>query len=420
MQTPTDLDVLRRRVQHAIDGQIAGATQSLAAIGDETAPLVSAVSGLLTGGKGLRAGFLYWGYRAAGGADSDALVRLAASMEFFQGAALLHDDVMDRSDTRRGMPSAHRAVAALHQQRGWAGDPDRFGEGTAILAGDLCLTWCDEMYATCGLPGEELARGRQLFDTMRTQLMGGQFLDLLESARGWDGLDLEARVASARQVIRFKSAKYTIEHPLLIGALVGGAPDGALAPLSDYGLALGEAFQLRDDLLGVFGDPEATGKPAGDDLREGKRTVLVAHALDAASDSQREIVESLLGRDDLELEGVEAIRRVLVDTGAVDQLEDLITALAEDACRAVDRARETGSYAAPAVDVLEAHVAVSTARRPLAQIPTARRSRRPIPALAPGPRHTAYAIGSRPGHPEGAAPRSQKASSCARRRISVL
>src|SRR6478735_3151087 len=332
VQTPTDLDVLRRRVQQAIDGQIAGATQSLAAIGEETAPLVAAVSGLLTGGKGLRAGFLYWGYRAAGGADSDALVRLAASMEFFQGAALLHDDVMDRSDTRRGMPSAHRAVASLHQQRGWAGDPDRFGEGTAILAGDLCLTWCDEMYATCGLPGEELARGRQLFDTMRTQLMGGQFLDLLESARGWDGLDLEARVASARQVIRFKSAKYTIENPLLIGALVGGAP-------------------------------EATGKPAGDDLREGKRTVLVAHALDAASDSQREVVERLLGRDDLELSGVESIRQVLVDTGAVDRVESLISALADDACRALDRARATASYDASALDVLEALVAVSTARR---------------------------------------------------------
>ncbi|NUO33825.1 MAG: polyprenyl synthetase family protein, partial [Dermatophilaceae bacterium] len=342
VQTPTDLDVLRRRVQQAIDGQIAGATQSLAAIGDETAPLVTAVEGLLSGGKGLRAGFLYWGYRAAGGGDSDALVRLAASMEFFQGAALLHDDVMDRSDTRRGMPSAHRAVADLHQERGWAGDADRFGEGTAILAGDLCLTWCDQLYATCGLPGDELARGRGLFDLMRTQLMGGQFLDLLESARGWDGLDLEARVASARKVIRFKSAKYTIEHPLLIGALVGGAPEGSLSALSDYGLALGEAFQLRDDLLGVFGDPEATGKPAGDDLREGKRTVLVAYALDAASPTDRTTVESLLGRDDLALPGVEAIRAVLVDTGAVDRVEGLITALADDAHTAVERARETG------------------------------------------------------------------------------
>ena len=362
MQTPTDLDVLRRRVQQAIDGQIAGATQSLAVIGDETAPLVSAVSGLLSGGKGLRAGFLYWGYRAAGGADSDALVRLAASMEFFQGAALLHDDVMDRSDTRRGMPSAHRAVAALHRARGWAGDADRFGEGTAILAGDLCLTWCDELYATCGLPAEELARGRRLFDTMRTQLMGGQFLDLLESARGWDGLDLDTRIASARKVIRFKSAKYTIEHPLLIGARVGGTPEDSLAPLSDYGLALGEAFQLRDDLLGVFGDPEATGKPAGDDLREGKRTVLVAHALDAASHADRETVEGLLGRDDLDLAGVEAIRGVLVDTGAVERVEGLIGDLADDARKAVGRARESGAYDASALDVLEALVAVSTAR----------------------------------------------------------
>ena len=120
MQTPTDLDGLRRRVQQAIDGQIAGGSTSLAEIGPEIAPLVDAVERLLTGGKGLRAGFLYWGYRAAGGADSDALVRLAASMEFFQGAALLHDDVMDRSDTRRGMPSAHRAVAALHEAQ-WLG-----------------------------------------------------------------------------------------------------------------------------------------------------------------------------------------------------------------------------------------------------------------------------------------------------------
>ncbi|WP_323098665.1 polyprenyl synthetase family protein [Intrasporangium sp. YIM S08009] len=362
VQTPTDLDVLRRRVQQAIDGQVTGATTALAAIGEETAPLVTAVSGLLSGGKGLRAGFLYWGYRAAGGADSDALVRLAASMEFFQAAALLHDDVMDRSDTRRGKPSAHRSVATLHTDHGWSGDSDRFGEGTAILAGDLCLTWCDELYASCGLPAPELARGRALFDLMRTQLMGGQFLDLLESARGWDGLDLDARVASARKVIRFKSAKYTIEHPLLIGALVGGAPDEALGALSDYGLALGEAFQLRDDLLGVFGDPEATGKPAGDDLREGKRTVLVAHALDAASGPDRHLVESLLGRDDLDLAGVERIRSVLVGTGAVDRVEALISELADASRGAVARARATGVLEDAALDVLEGLVEVSTAR----------------------------------------------------------
>lgn len=363
MPSPTDVDPLRARVQQAIDAQIAGAQGSLAEIGADISPLVDAVSDLLTGGKGLRAGFLYWGYRAAGGPDSDEVVRLAASMEFFQGAALLHDDVMDRSDTRRGMPSAHRAVADLHRARGWAGDADRFGEGAAILAGDLCLTWCDELYSTCGLPTEVLARGRGLFDGMRTQLMGGQFLDLLEAARGWDGLDLDGRVASARKVIRYKSAKYTIEQPLLIGAIVGGAEPADLEPLSDYGLALGEAFQLRDDLLGVFGDPEATGKPAGDDLREGKLTVLVAHALDAATPRDRATVEGLLGRDDLDGEGLERIRAVLASSGAVDQVESLIASRADEARAAIACLARAGRLDAGALEVLDGLVAVSTTRR---------------------------------------------------------
>ena len=205
-------------------------------------------------------------------------------------------------------------------------------------------------------------------------------------------------------MIRFKSAKYTIEHPLLIGALVGGAPDGSLAPLSDYGLALGEAFQLRDDLLGVFGDPEATGKPAGDDLREGKRTVLVAHALDAASDTDRDTVESLLGRDDLELAGVEAIRRVLLDTGAVDRVESLIA----DPGRRGPPGRRPGPG-----DGLLRHVG---ARRP-------RGARRGLdgPPGPDGPAAPCDPRSARPRHRAVGPQRTrQKASSCARRRISVL
>lgn len=362
MPNPTDLTELRGRVQQAVDAQIAAQTAVLAEIGDELTPLVGTVGSLLAGGKRLRAGFLYWGYRAAGGPDSDALVRLAASMEFFQAAALLHDDVMDRSDTRRGMPSAHRAIETLHSARGWLGDGGRFGEGAAILAGDLCLTWCDEMFATCGLPAAELARGRDLFDRMRTQLMGGQFLDLLESVRGWEGIDLEGRVASARKVIRFKSAKYTIEHPLLIGALVGGAPETAISPLSDYGLALGEAFQLRDDLLGVFGDPEATGKPAGDDLREGKRTVLIAYALDGAASRERVLIEGALGREDLDEAEVGAVRDALVGTGAVERVEGLITTLADEARTALERASGAARLDALATEVLRDLVTQSTER----------------------------------------------------------
>jgi geranylgeranyl diphosphate synthase type I len=250
------------------------------------------------------------------------------------------------------MPSAHRALATRHAEAGWTGDSDRFGESGAILAGDLCLQWSDELYATSGLPLAELERGRRTFDTMRTQLMGGQYLDLLESARGWDRLDTASRITSARKVIRYKSAKYTIEHPLLIGAAVGGVPTEDLAHLSDYGLALGEAFQLRDDVLGVFGDPGLTGKPAGDDLREGKRTVLMALALDAADTDQLALMDKLFGQPDLDVRGVDQLRGVLQDTGAVDEMERMIAALAEESRAALHRAASLDREAAGVLDLL--------------------------------------------------------------------
>ncbi len=359
MSHPLDLCDLRRRVQVAVDAEMTVQRAVLAPVGAEVDPLVENIVRLLAGGKRLRAAFLYWGYRAAGQADSDAVVRLATSMEFFQAAALLHDDVMDGSDVRRGMPSAHRALAAQHADAGWAGDSDRFGESGAILAGDLCLQWSDELYATCGLPEHELARGRRMFDTMRTQLMGGQYLDLLESARGWDHLDTAERIASARTVMRYKSAKYTIEHPLLIGAAVGGVGECDLAHLSDYGLALGEAFQLRDDVLGVFGDPTTTGKPAGDDLREGKRTVLMALALDAADADQHAVVGKLFGQPDIDEDGVAQLRGVLVDTGAVTRVEAMVDSCARESLASLRRAV---SLEPEAVGVLEELVRITTTR----------------------------------------------------------
>lgn len=363
MPQPTDLRELHRRVQQAVDDQISAASRELDEIGPDLAPLVEAVASLLAGGKGLRASFLYWGHRAAGAPDSVELVRLAASMEFFQGAALLHDDVMDQSDTRRGLPTAHRAIAALHAGHGWTGDAERFGEGAAILAGNLCLTWCDQLYATCGLPASQLARGRDLFDRMRTQLMGGQFLDLLESARGWEGLDLEARLESTRTVIRYKSAKYTIEQPLLIGAHVGGVCPDVLPGLSSYGLALGEAFQLRDDLLGVFGDPDATGKPAGDDLREGKRTALIAYALDSAGPADRHTLEARLGQGDLEPAAVDELRDIIRRSRAIERVEDLIDTRVAEARASLSAAATAGRLDESAVQVLSDLVSISTDRQ---------------------------------------------------------
>ncbi|PID96311.1 MAG: polyprenyl synthetase [Actinomycetales bacterium] len=360
MTHPLDRDDLRPRVQAGVLAELARQRLVLQEIGPELDPLVDVIERLLSGGKRLRATFTYWGYRSAGRDDSDAIVRLATAMEFFQAAALVHDDVMDNSDTRRGMPSAHRALASWHRERGWEGNAERFGAGAAILAGDLCLQWADEIYSTSGLPVDELARARAVFDQMRTQLMGGQFLDLLESVRSWPELSHRERLAASRRVIRYKSAKYTIEAPLLVGALAGGAPEAALTLLSAYGLALGEAFQLRDDLLGVFGDPVLTGKPAGDDLREGKRTVLVAHALETADDNQRTVLTGLFGRPDLDQAGVGTLRRILQDTGAVAQVETEIERLADQARRAI---AEAGPLLAdPACDVLEDLVDVVTAR----------------------------------------------------------
>ncbi|MEI2764223.1 MAG: polyprenyl synthetase family protein [Dermatophilaceae bacterium] len=359
MTSPLDRENLRQRVQSSADALLTAQTIVLAELDEDLSLLLDPVRRLLSGGKRLRAAFAYWGYRAAGRPDSDALVRLATAMELLQAAALLHDDVMDGSATRRGMPSAHRAVAGHHAQAGWSGDSGRFGEATAVLSGNLCLQWTDELYSTCGLPAEHLGRARPMFDRMRTQLMGGQFLDVLGSARGWTGLGTDERIAAARKVIRFKSAKYTIEQPLLVGALAGGLGEGALGPLSAYGLALGEAFQLRDDLLGVFGDPAQTGKPAGDDLREGKRTVLLAHALDPAGAETATAIRGLLGRADLDDADILALRQAIAGTGAVDAVERRIAALAGEALASLQQARGLDPEAR---DVLGELVDVATRR----------------------------------------------------------
>jgi geranylgeranyl diphosphate synthase type I len=359
LSNPLETSDVPARVQAAVDAEISVQTRVLSEIGDELTPLVAAVGSLLRGGKRLRAAFLYWGYRAGGGPDSMAAIRAATAMEFFQAAALLHDDVMDDSDTRRGMPAAHRRLAQEHAAAGWAGSGDRFGVAGAILGGDLCLLWSDELFATSGLPVAELTRARPIFDRMRTQLMGGQFLDVLESARGWDELSTDQRVARARTVIRYKSAKYTIEHPLLIGAAAAGVSESDLDALSTYGLTLGEAFQLRDDLLGVFGDPAHTGKPAGDDLREGKRTVLVALTLDQATGSNTALFDKLLGSPDLDEAGVQELRHAIADSGAPDRVEQMILDLTTSARAALNA---TTGLTSQGLDALDALIDVSTAR----------------------------------------------------------
>ena len=352
--SPLDHADLRRRVSAALAAHLAHQRPRLTAISPDLAPLADALSAfLLDGGKRLRPAFAYWGWRGAGGADGDEIVAAVAALEFVQACALVHDDVMDGSDTRRGQPAVHRRFAALHRESGWRGDPDGFGTAAAILLGDTCLIWADEMLNTSGLPAEALLRGQPVYDEMRTEIMAGQYLDVLGQAMG------DATVERAMAIVRYKSAKYTVERPLHFGAaLAGGSPELAAA-YSAYGLPLGEAFQLRDDVLGVFGDPAETGKPAGDDLREGKRTVLVAKTLERATPAQAVMVEQHLGDPDLDDAGIAAVRELITSSGALAETEKLIAELTERALAALD----ADGLDPESADVLRELAVAATARR---------------------------------------------------------
>lgn len=319
-----DLTALRTRVEHELTAEIARQRDCLAPLGPDVVPLVDAIDDLLAGGKRLRAAFCDWGYRAFGGAHAEGIVTVAAAMEMFQAAALIHDDVMDDSRTRRGRPTVHVRFGETHAAHDWSGEPERYGLAGAILAGNLCLVWCDEMVARAALPADELARARTVFDEMRTHLMAGQFLDMHVATAGWNDLDEAARIDRSRAVVRYKSAQYSVAHPLLIGARAAGVSEADAAHLREYGLALGEAFQFRDDLLGVFGDPRATGKPAGDDLREGKRTVLLALALGAEDTADARLLRDRVGDPHLTGAEIAELRAAITDSGAVERLEALI------------------------------------------------------------------------------------------------
>lgn len=307
--------------------------------------MLSALDALLSGGKRLRPSFCYWAWRGAGGADDPQIMAAAASLELLQASALIHDDVMDSSDTRRGQPSVHRRFETMHRERGWPGAAESFGTSSAILLGDLCLAWSAELYDSSGLDVEELRRGRPFYHLMRTEVMCGQYLDMLEQSRGGGSVE------TALRVVEYKSAKYTVERPLHLGAAMAGAGPDLLRALSDYGLPLGIGFQLRDDVLGVFGDPAETGKPAGDDLREGKRTVLVALAFERADHAQAEALRQGLGDPDLDDEGVARLRSIVTETGALDACEAMIEKYAVSAREALKAAPLTAAARAE-LDVL--------------------------------------------------------------------
>jgi len=291
----------------------------------------AALRGLvLAGGKRLRPAFCHWAYLGAGGRPEDpAVVDAGAALELLHTFALVHDDIMDGSDTRRGTDTIHVQFESEHAMGGWRGEARRFGEGVAILVGDLAFVYADQLLAGASPAAIEV------FTELRLEVNIGQYLDLLGTARG------QVTEHTARRISRFKSGKYTVERPLHLGAALAGRLDDLAGPFSGYGLPLGEAFQLRDDLLGVFGDSSATGKPVGEDLREGKPTLLHAMAVERASGADAAAL-SRYGGADLDDDDVAVLQEVLRSTGAVDVVEADIERLVGEAVEALDGAALEG------------------------------------------------------------------------------
>lgn len=319
----------------------------LGAVAPEAEALVGVVEDYLAGGKLLRPRFCFWGGIAAldRAPDEDEVSRLAAlgtAIELVQAAALMHDDVIDHSPTRRGRPALHVEAATSHRERGLDGSAADFGIATAIVLGDLALSWSEQLAAEVASPGAgpRPAAAAVEFARLRTEVMSGQYLDVLHQAGGFTSAPSEEEAALA--VIRWKTVPYTVLRPVRAGAALMGAGTEALELLSTWAVEIGTAFQLRDDLLSVVGDADATGKPIGGDVAEGKRTVLLARTVAATDAAGRRLLERTVGRPDAAAEDVTAVQELMVRTGAVDSVVRDVRAAAERARSILSRAAEGG------------------------------------------------------------------------------
>lgn len=318
-------ETFRHTVATAISDFLASRTDLVERIG--AGPVLAEAHAATAGGKRLRPAFCVWGYHGcASPEDSQALIRAAASLELLHASLLVHDDLIDASDTRRGRPATHRVFEqSLAGERAAA-----FGVAAAILTGDVLFEWSGTMFETSGMDGAALDRARPVLQEMRAEVLLGQYLDVAAGFSATGATDLPAQLAQAETALEYKSARYSVARPAQLGAALAGGTPEQIDTLGRFGSLVGQAFQLRDDVLGVFGDPELTGKPAGDDLREGKRTLLVLTALSRSTPAHRQRLESVLGRpagpDDLD-----TARGIIRDSGALQAIEDRIATSREQA-----------------------------------------------------------------------------------------
>ncbi|RLK49666.1 polyprenyl synthetase family protein [Microbacterium telephonicum] len=335
--SPDAIEAVSQRLERFIGDQLDAAS----ALGADALAFAAAGADAVRGGKRLRARFCLTGWRAIaerrGPAHAlpDDVLSAAAALEVFHAAALVHDDIIDNSDTRRGRPAAHRAFESGHRAQGWAGEAEPYGRAAAVLLGDLLVAWSDDLLEQGLAAAAHAGAARAEYARMRRDVTIGQYLDIAEEAAFVTAPDDE-HAERALRVASYKSARYSVQQPLLIGAALAGADAAQLDALSRFGHPIGIAFQLRDDVLGVFGDEQVTGKPAGDDLREGKRTLLIAYAREALPSGTRRVVDELLGDPLLDGEQIASLQRTIVDSGALERVEEVIrrqTAEADAALR---------------------------------------------------------------------------------------
>jgi geranylgeranyl diphosphate synthase type I len=324
------LTVVREPVDALLAEFLGARERELVALDPRLRPVARSITSLvLSGGKRMRPAFVYWGYRAGDAPHTSDVWHTAAAFELLQSFALIHDDVMDRSTRRRGQPAVHVALASQHRASGLRGDDDWFGVGAAILAGDLAFVWADQLFDAAPLDTASMERARRVFTDLRTELMAGQYLDLVLAATP------DARPDQAGTVALLKAGRYTVTRPLQLGAAIAGTDPVVDAALVAYGDAVGVAFQLRDDVLGLFGDPHDTGKGVLDDLRQGKRTMLMLTALQAADRSQRTVLERALGNPEADAAMADDVRAVVTDSGALATIEHRIEVHHDEALRAI-------------------------------------------------------------------------------------
>ncbi len=291
---------------------------------------------IFSGGKRIRPAFFHWAHVGAGGdPDSNVAIDAAAAIEMLHAFALAHDDVMDHSSSRRGEPSIWQRFASFHADNGWEGNAKDFGEAVAILVGDLAHVIADSLV-------RDLAPDIcEIWNELRLEVNIGQYLDVLS------GVTRTFDQEGARRILEYKTGRYSVQRPLHLGAAIAGRYEEFSESFTAFGQPVGVAFQLRDDLLGVFGDEKETGKPVGDDLREGKPTSLVAAAFERADNKQLEVL-NLIGSHELTDSDVSHIQNVIIETGAERVIEEEIRELTDIALCEL----ESSSMKADALDAL--------------------------------------------------------------------